>query len=64
MIDDPIVTEVRKAREEYAKRFNYDLDAICSDLRQKQLQSGRKAISFPPKRSRRVTQQPDRHQTA
>ena len=52
MIDDPIVAEVRKARDEYARRFHYDLDAICRDLQQKQVQSGRKLISFPPKRPR------------
>jgi hypothetical protein len=50
MTDDPIVAEVRKARDEYARRFNYDLDAICNDLRQRQAQAGRKAVSFPPKR--------------
>jgi hypothetical protein len=50
MIDDPIVAEVRKARDEYARRFHYDLDAICRDLQQKQVQSGRKLVSFPPNR--------------
>ena len=50
MIDDPIVDEVRAARDEYAKRFNYDLDAICRDLREKQAQSGRKLVTFPPRR--------------
>ena len=50
MIDDPIVAEVRKARDEYARRFNYDLDAICNDLQQRQTQAGRKVVSFPPKR--------------
>lgn len=29
---DPIVEEVRKFRNEHAKKFNYDLDAICEDL--------------------------------
>ena len=50
MTEDPIVAEVRKARDDYAQRFNYDLDAICQDLQQKQQQSGRKLVSFPPKR--------------
>jgi hypothetical protein len=50
MIEDPIVDEVRKARDELARRFNYDLDALCADLQQKQAQSGRKVVSFPPKR--------------
>ena len=59
MIDDPIVAEVRKARDEYAKRFNYDLDAICRDLQNKQLQSGRKLASFPPKRPRTASSRAD-----
>ncbi len=55
MIDDPIVAEVRKARDEYARRFDYDLDAICKDLQEKQSQSGRKVVSFLPKRPKRAT---------
>jgi copper oxidase (laccase) domain-containing protein len=31
MVDDPIIEEVRKIRDEYAKRFNYDLEAIAAD---------------------------------
>lgn len=50
MIDDPIVAEVRKARDEYARRFNYDLDAICQDLQKQQSQPGRKLVAFPPRR--------------
>jgi hypothetical protein len=47
---DPIVEEIRRYREEYAARFNYDLAAICRDLRERQKQSGRKVVSLPPKR--------------
>ena len=47
---DPIVEEVRKARDDYAKRFDYDLDAICRDLQEKQRKEGKKVVSFPPKR--------------
>ncbi len=50
MNDDLIVQEVRQARDEYAKKFNYDLDAICKDLQEKQDQPGRQVVSFPPKR--------------
>ena len=50
MQPDPIVEEVRKARDEYAKRFNYDLDAICRDLQEKQRLGNRRVISLPPKR--------------
>jgi hypothetical protein len=50
MNDDPIVEEVREARDKYAKKFDYDLDAICRDLHNKQEQSGRQVVSFPPNR--------------
>lgn len=50
MWKDPIVEEVRKARDEYARRFNYDLDAICRDLREKQKTGGIKVVSLPAKR--------------
>jgi hypothetical protein len=49
MYHDPIVEEVRRAREEYAQRFNYDLDAIFDDLQRRQREGGRKTVSFPPK---------------
>ncbi|MBI3469361.1 MAG: hypothetical protein HY000_40685 [Planctomycetes bacterium] len=55
MLHDPIVEEVRKARDEYAKRFNYDLDAICRDLQMKQQARDKKVVSFPPKRVRLAT---------
>ncbi len=53
MIEDPIVEEVRKARDDYARRFGYDLDAICRDLKEKQRRGGREVVSFPPKPVRR-----------
>ena len=50
---DPIVEEVRQAREEYARQFNYDLHVICEDLRRSQAASGALVVSFP-KRPPRV----------
>jgi hypothetical protein len=47
---DPIVEEVRRAREAHAKQFNYDLDAICEDLRKREKASGQPTVSFDPKR--------------
>ena len=47
---DPIVEEIRRVRQEHAARFNYDLKAICEDLRAKQAASGRKIVSYPPRR--------------
>ena len=47
---DPIVEEVRKLRAEHASEFNYDLKAICEDLRQKQRDWGIKVVTRPAKR--------------
>ena len=50
MYDDPIVAEIRRLRGEYARRFGYDLDAICRDLRAQQEHSGRRVVRREPKR--------------
>jgi hypothetical protein len=49
MARDPIIDEVRQFRDAYAKRFHYDLEAICRDIRARQTQCGRKVVSLPPK---------------
>ena len=46
--DDPIV-ELRKTRDEHAKKFNYDIKAIMNDLREKEKNLGKKVVSLPPK---------------
>ncbi len=43
---DPIVEEIHKIREEYAVKFNYDVDAMFEDLQQKQSNSNCKVVSF------------------
>jgi hypothetical protein len=58
MTQDSIVAEVRKAREEIAKRFNYDLRAIIEDAKKRQALSGRDVVSFPPKPARKVATVP------
>ena len=50
MWQDPIVEEIRRIRDEHAKKFNYDLHAICEDFRKRQLLSGRTVVSRPPRR--------------
>jgi hypothetical protein len=32
-MNDPILDEIRGFRDEYAKRFNYDIDAMAQDIR-------------------------------
>ncbi len=46
---DPIVDEVRKVREAHAAKFNYDLSAICADLKKKEKDSGHPVVSRRPK---------------
>jgi hypothetical protein len=53
-MEDPIVEEVRKLREEHAARFNYDVDAIFEDLRRLERESCRTAVSLEPKRILKV----------
>ena len=50
MWKDPVVEEIRAIRDAYAKQFNYDIEAICRDIKEQEIQSGRKTISLPPKR--------------
>jgi hypothetical protein len=49
MWTDEIVEEIHRIREEYAKSFNYDLDAIFTDLRKKEAASGRKVVTLSRK---------------
>ena len=42
--EDPIVEEVRAVREAYAKRFDYDVQAICRDLRRRQDEDEREIV--------------------
>ena len=50
MWNDPIVEEVRKVRNEHAKKFNYDLEAIVADLIKQQKASKRKFVTLLPRK--------------
>lgn len=50
MSKDEIVEEVRRIRDAQAAKFNYDIDAIVADARKRQAESGRKTVSFPPRK--------------
>ena len=50
MEKDPIVEEMRKVREAHAAKFNYNLKAICADLKKKEKDCGHPVVSLPPKR--------------
>ncbi len=50
MMDDPIVAEVRRYRDEHAKKFNYDLDAIVRDIKSREGKDGEPVVTLPPRR--------------
>ncbi len=50
MWNDPIVEEVRAARDAHAKKFNYDLRAIAADLEKQQTKGKRKVVTLSPKK--------------
>ena len=49
MWQDPIVAEVRQAREAYSARYDYALRAIYDALKMLEQQNRSKKVSFPPK---------------
>ena len=51
MWKDEIVEEVRRVRDEYAAKFNYDLDAIYQDIKTQEKQTKRKIVALPAKKA-------------
>jgi hypothetical protein len=53
-MNDPFVDEIRKIRDAHAARFNYDLEAIYRDIKEREKErertTGRKFIP-PPRRA-------------
>ncbi len=46
---DPIVEEIREIRDAHAAKFQFDLHAICEDLRKQEKTCGHPVVSLPPK---------------
>jgi hypothetical protein len=47
---DPIVAEVRAARDRHAAQFDYDLNAIFQDIKRRQEASGRRYVRHSARR--------------
>jgi hypothetical protein len=47
---DPIVDEVRAARDAIAREFDYDIGRLAEALKRREAESGRKVVSLPAKR--------------
>ncbi|VGO18432.1 hypothetical protein [Pontiella sulfatireligans] len=44
-MNNPIIDEVRRIRDEHAKKFDYDIAEICDDLRKHQKNCGHPVIT-------------------
>lgn len=51
MWKDPIVAETRALRDEYARQFNYNADAMFEDLMAKQATHLDRVVSLPPRKA-------------
>ena len=46
---DPIVEEVRAARDAIAREFDYDIERIGRVMQERQAKSGRPVVRLPPR---------------
>jgi hypothetical protein len=56
--EDPIVAEVRKAREKLFAAAGYDLEALCKRLNEQQQREGRRTVTHPPRMPKRGRAKP------
>lgn len=55
MVDDPILREIRRIREEHAAEFGYDVRAMLRDLKGKQRADEARGVRYVRLPARRVT---------
>jgi hypothetical protein len=47
---DPIVEEIRAARDAIARECDYDIEKLARTVREHEAKGGRKLVKFPPRR--------------
>lgn len=47
---DPIVEEIRAARDAIARECDYDIEKLARTIREHETKGGRKLVKFPPRR--------------
>ena len=50
MKDDPVMEELRRVKDQLAARYGYDVRKMGKALKRQQAKSGRKVVSFAPRR--------------
>ena len=53
-IDDSVVAEIRKVRQELAERFGNDVNALCDFLAKEEVQHEDRLVNRPPNAPQRV----------
>lgn len=64
MWEDEIIDELHRIREEHAKSFNYNLDAMFEDWQKKQTASDRQVIKSPQSQNLTAQQRKDKFPTS
>lgn len=49
MCENEILEDIHRIREEHAKSFNYDLEAMFADLQKRQYEDGRQVVNLSQK---------------
>jgi hypothetical protein len=64
MWEDPIVSDVRRLREQLASKLNFDVHAIFAEMQKRQRKLGKRLVS--PRKSKKAEQgaAPDRDSAA
>jgi microcystin degradation protein MlrC len=55
---DEIIRELWQAKDEIAKQFNYDVEALAAELRKRQRESGRQVVNLEEESAKRTTPLP------
>jgi hypothetical protein len=55
MVQDEVSKEVRAIREAYGERFDFDIEAIFRDAKQREGKSNRKVVLLEPRPLTKVT---------
>jgi len=50
MIEDSVLEELWRIKDERAARYGYDVRAMMRDIRKSQQEEGRKVVNLPPRR--------------
>ena len=50
MWEDPIIKETRERRDQYATKFDHNIESIFEDICKRQIKSTRKSVTFPARK--------------